>query len=32
MDCTNRINDAQIIANIQFSTAPGDESGLQPIE
>ena len=31
-DCTNRINNAQIIANIQFSTEPGDQSGLKPIE
>lgn len=31
-DCTNKIQDAQIIANIQFSTEPGDQSGLKPIE
>ena len=32
VDCTNQIKEAQIFANIQFETAPGDQSGLKPIE
>lgn len=32
VDCTNQIQQAQIFANIQFETEPGNQSGLQPIE
>ena len=32
VDCTNQINDAQIVANIQFSGDAGSQSGLKPIE
>lgn len=32
VDCTNQIKQAQIFANVQFETAPGDQSGLRPIE
>lgn len=32
VDCTNRIDSAQIIANIQFGSTAGGQSGLDPIE
>ena len=32
VDCTNQIQQAQIFANIQFETKPGNQSGLQPID
>ena len=32
VDCTNQIQQAQIFANVQFDTKPGNQSGLQPIE
>jgi hypothetical protein len=31
-DCTNQINKARILANIQFAGDPEDQSGLKPIE
>lgn len=31
VDCTNQIQAAQILANIQFVTNAGDQSGMQPI-
>lgn len=32
VDCTNKIQEAQILANIQFNADPGSQSGLVPIE
>lgn len=32
VDCTNEIEEAQIMANIQFKAIPENNSGLQPIE
>lgn len=32
MDCTNQIRQAKILANIQFTTEAGDQSGMTPIE
>ena len=32
VDCTNQINGAQILANIQFGSTSGGQSGLDPIE
>ena len=32
VDCTNEINEAQILASIQFAGDPGSQSGMKPIE
>lgn len=32
VDCTNRIDSAQIIANVQFGSTTGEQSGMDPIE
>jgi hypothetical protein len=32
IDCTNSIEEAQILANIQFKAVPDNQSGLDPIE
>jgi len=32
IDCSNRINQAQILASIQFATDVGNQSGMVPIE
>ena len=32
VDCTNRINEAQILASIQFEAKPENQSGMVPIE
>lgn len=32
VDCTNRIQKAQILANIQFTAESDDQSGMKPIE
>ena len=32
MDCTNEIQEAQILASIQFAGDTGSQSGMVPIE